>query len=138
MSSAKVKIEGLAEFQRAVSAMRSGLPKTVQVSLGEVLGEVVDYARPRIPRRSGRGAASVKAKANARTASLTMGGPSAPYMPWVDFGGAGRRPGRPAARPYMREGRYVYKALAVRRRDIDEIMSGALTELARTAGLEVS
>jgi hypothetical protein len=138
VSSAKVKVEGLDEFRRALDTMHSGLPKTVQTALGEVLGEVVDYARPRMPKRSGRAAASLKAKASAKTASVTMGGASAPYAPWLDFGGEGKRKGRPSARPFLKEGRYVYKALAVRRADIDGIMSAGLDELARSAGLEVT
>ena len=67
-----------------------------------------------------------------------MGGQKAPYMPWLDFGGEGKRRGRPAARPFIREGRYVYHALAVRKVEITQIMADGMAELARTAGLEVS
>jgi hypothetical protein len=138
VSSARVKVEGLDEFRRALDTMRSGLPKMVQVALGEVLGEVVDYARPRMPKRTGRAAQSLKAKASAKTASVSMGGASAPYAPWLDFGGEGKRKGRPPGRPFLKEGRYVYKALAVRQNDIDDIMSAGLDELARAAALDVT
>jgi hypothetical protein len=138
VSTARVKIEGLDEFRRSLDTMRSGLPKMVQMALGEVLGEVVDYARPRMPKRTGRAAQSLRAKASARTASVTMGGPAAPYAPWLDFGGQGRRKGRPPARPFLKQGRYVYKALAVRQNDIDDIMSAGLDQLARGAGLDVT
>lgn len=138
MSTAKVKVEGLDEFRRSLDAMRSGLPKTVQVSLGLIVGEVVDYARPRIPRRTGRAAGSLKSKVSARGAAVSLGGPGAPYAPWLDFGGEGKRKGRPAARPFLRQGRYVYKALAARQADFDAIMSTAMDELARSAGLEVT
>lgn len=138
MSTAKVKVEGLDEYRRSLDAMRAGLPKMVQVSLGLVVGEVVDYARPRIPRRTGRAAGSLKAKVSGKGASVSMGGGGAPYAPWLDFGGQGKRKGRPAARPFLRQGRYVYKALSVRQADIDEIMSKAMDDLARNAGFEVT
>jgi hypothetical protein len=138
VSRVAVKIDGLDEFRRSLDTMRAGLPKMVQASLGVVIDEVIDYARPRIPKRTGKAAASLKAKVNARTASVSMGGASAPYAPWLDFGGQGKRRGRPSARPFLKEGRYVYKALAVRKGDIDDIMSAGLDELARSAGLDVT
>jgi hypothetical protein len=67
-----------------------------------------------------------------------MGGSRAPYAPWLDFGGQGRVPGRPGPRPFIREGRYVYKGLAVHRDEITERMSVAFSDLARQAGFEVS
>jgi hypothetical protein len=42
------------------------------------------------------------------------------------------------SRPFIREGRYVYKGLEVRRERITEIMSEALTQLAKDAGVEIS
>jgi hypothetical protein len=59
-------------------------------------------------------------------------------VPWLDFGGEGRHKGRPPARPFIREGRYTYVGLRVHRQDITDLMSVGLTELARTAGLEVT
>jgi hypothetical protein len=134
----KIKIEGLREFQRALKDAEAGTPKMLRDVLNAAVGEVIDYARPRIPKRTGRAAASLKARSSQRAARLAMGGQKAPYMPWLDFGGEGKRRGRPAPRPFIREGRYVYHALAVRKVEITQIMADGMTELARTAGLEVS
>lgn len=138
MSGGKLTVSGLGEFQTAVKRMQAGLPKAERDALGVIMGEVVDYARPRMPRKTGRAAASLKGKVSARSAYVTEGGPSAPWAPWLDFGGEGKRKGRPPKRPFLKEGRYVYKALSVKRADIDDILSEAVTTLATDAGLEVT
>lgn len=134
----KIQVAGLRDFQRQLKAMDAGLPKQLRLALNEASNEVIDYAQPRIPRRSGAAAGSLKARSSQREARVGVGGRRAPYYPWLDFGGEGRVKGRPAARPFIRSGRYVYKGLEVRRDRITEIMSQALTQLARDAGLEVS
>lgn len=136
--SGKLTVSGLGEFQSAVKNMQSGLPKVERDALGVIIGEVVDYARPRMPRKTGRAAGSLKGRVGARSAYVAEGGPSAPWTPWIDFGGEGKRKGRPPKRPFMKEGRYVYKALSVKRADIDDILSAAVTGLATGAGLEVT
>lgn len=134
----KIQVAGLRDFQRQLKAMDAGLPKQLRLALNEASNEVIDYAQPRIPRRSGAAAGSLKARSSQREARVGVGGRRAPYYPWLDFGGEGRVKGRPAARPFIRSGRYVYKGLEVRRDRITEIMSQALSQLARDAGLEVS
>ncbi|HEY9413211.1 MAG TPA: HK97 gp10 family phage protein [Pseudonocardia sp.] len=135
---AKIQVTGLREFQRALKAMDAGLPKQLRLALNEAAKEIIDYAEPRIPKRSGRAAASLKARSTQKVARIGVGGSRAPYYPWLDFGGEGRIKGRPAARPFIKSGRYVYKGLEVKRDRVTEIMSAALTQLARDAGLEVS
>lgn len=135
---ATIRVTGLREFQRALKAMDAGLPRQLRLALNEAAKEVIDYAQPRIPRRTGRAAGSLKARSSQREARIAVGGRRAPYYPWLDFGGQGRRKGRPAKREFIREGRYVYPALAARRDRVTEIMANALAQLARDAGLEVT
>jgi hypothetical protein len=135
---AKIEVTGLREFQRALKAMDAGMPKQLRLALNEASKEVIDYAEARFPKRTGRAAASLKARSTQKAARVGLGGSKAPYAPWLDFGGEGRVKGRPAARPFIKSGRYVYKGLEVRRERITEIMSEALTQLAKDAGLEVS
>nr|WP_244161701.1 HK97 gp10 family phage protein [Micromonospora eburnea] len=118
--------------------MDAGLPRQLRLALNAAAEEIIDYAEPRFPRRSGRAARSLKARSTQRVARIALGGRAAPYAPWLDFGGEGRIKGRPSKRPFIREGRYVYKGLEVRRDRVTEIMSDALAQLARDAGLEVS
>jgi hypothetical protein len=134
----KITISGLREFQAALRDVDAGMPKLIRNVGNEAAGVVIDYARPRIPSRSGRARASVKLRSTQRAVRVAVGGSKAPYFPWLDFGGQGRVKGRPAARPFLSEGRYIYQGLRVKRDEVTEIMSRGLTELARQAGLEVT
>jgi hypothetical protein len=134
----KITISGLKEFQASLRAMDADLPKQLRLVLNEAAGVVIDYARPRIPSKTGKARASLKARSSQREARVAIGGNRAAYVPWLDFGGEGKRPGRPPARPFIRSGRYVYKALEVKRADITDIMTAGLTELATTSGLDVT
>jgi hypothetical protein len=133
----RIVVQGLREFQQAIDQMDAELVKQMRGAFVEAGGVVIDYATGHMPRKSGAAAASLKARAGQRDLKLSMGGRKAAYAPWLDFGGEGKRKGRPPARPYIRGGRYLYKGLEVRRADIAEIMIGALTKLAHDAGLEV-
>lgn len=135
---AKIEVTGLRDFQRQLRAMDAGLPKQLRLALNAAAEEIIDYAEPRFPRRTGAAAASLKARSSQRVARIALGGRRAPYAPWLDFGGQGRVKGRPPARPFIKSGRYVYKGLEVRRDRVTDIMSTALAQLARDAGLEVT
>lgn len=134
---AKIEVKGLHEFQRALAQMETDLPKELRAALGEAGAVIVDYASGHMPRKSGNAIASIKARSTQGAVKISLGGRRAPYAPWLDFGGEGKRKGRPAARPFIRQGRYVYKGLAVKEPQIMEIMTTALTRLAQHAGLEV-
>lgn len=134
----KIQITGLREFQAALKAMDRNLPKQLRLALNEAGQVVIDYAVPHMPSRTGRARRSVKARSTQRTSRVAIGGARAAWVPWLDFGGEGRRKGRPAARPFIREGRYLYVGLRVKRDEVTRIMSEALTRLAKDAGLEVT
>jgi hypothetical protein len=132
-----IRIEGLAEFQRNLRKLDSDLPKALRIAFNDATGLVIDYARPRVARRSGRAAGTVKAKSTRTEARVSAGGRKAPYYPWLDFGGKG--PGnRPAQRPFYKEGRYLWKALVVKRDDLQSALEGALIGVAEQAGFEVT
>lgn len=136
---AKIQVTGLREFQAQLRAMDAGLPKQLRLALNAASDVVIDYAAPRFPRKTGRAAASLKARSTQRTARVALGGRRAPHAPWLVYGGEGRIKGRPAKREFIKGGRDFgpYGALDHRRAEIIEIMSGALAQLARDAGLEV-
>jgi hypothetical protein len=138
MTVAKIEVKGLREFQKSLRQMDADLPKKLRVVLNEASGLVIDYAEPRFPRKSGRAAGSLKARSSQRDVRIALGGKRAPYAPWLDFGGQGRVKGRPAAREFIRSGRYVYKGLEVRREEIMSRLATGLTELATSSGLEVT
>jgi hypothetical protein len=136
MTAARIEVKGLREFQTQLRKMDADLPKQLRVALNKASGLVIDYAQAHMPSKSGRARASLKARSSQREARIAMGGKRAPYAPWLDFGGKGKH-GRPAPRPYMKEGRYVYKGLAVKRAEVIDVMQEAVLDVARGAGLEV-
>jgi len=132
-----IKVEGLAQFQRSIKKLDGDLPKVLRIALNGVAGIVVDAARAKVPRRTGRAAASLKAISTQSKARVQSGGRKAPYMPWLDFGGrVGRN--RSVVRPFRKEGRYVWKALGDNRDQVTAALTEALVGVARQAGLEVS
>jgi phage gpG-like protein len=134
---AKIKITGLRELQASLRQANKDLPKGLRIALNLASAEVIDYAEPRFPKLTGRAAGSLKARSSQREARVALGGNRAPYAPWLDFGGEGRRKGRPPARPFLTAGRYVYRGVAERHDRITEIMAKALADVARGAGLTV-
>lgn len=132
-----VEVTGLRELRAQLKAMDAGLPKMIRVALNQASELVISYARPKIPRRSGRAAGSLKVRSNQQTARIAAGGQRAPHYPWLDFGGRVGR-GKSVSRPFYTEGRYIYPGLRANRQEITEKMSTALTALAHDAGLEVT
>lgn len=137
MSIGKIQVSGLREFQAQLRSMGAGLPKLIRIALNEASQLVIDYAEPRFPRKTGRAARSLKARSSQRTARIALGGKAAPHAAWLDFGGEGRKPGRPPRRPFEKEGRYVYRGLRENRDEVTAVMVRALTGLATSAGLDV-
>jgi hypothetical protein len=133
-----VEITGLREFQRALKDAESGLPKMLRVVLNDAANVLIDYARPKIPSKSGRARASLKPRSSQRAVRIAVGGTKAPYYPWLDFGGQGKTHNRPPPRPFIKAGRYLYPGLSAKHEEITAKMSDGLTELARSAGLDVS
>jgi hypothetical protein len=133
-----IQITGLREFQASLRKLDANMPKLLRVTFNGCTKLVIDYAGAHMPRKSGRAAASLKPRSSQREARIAMGGRRAPYAPWLDFGGQGRRKGRPPARPFLKDGRYVYKGLAVHRDDITALMAKGLSDVAREAGLDVT
>lgn len=130
---AHIDVKGIKELQKSLRKMDADLPKQMRIVLNGASELVLDYARPRFPKRSGRAAASLKARSSQREARIALGGRRAPYAPGLDFGG-----GRPQFPPYQRGGRYVYKGLEVNRDEITGLLEQGLTGLARSAGLETT
>jgi hypothetical protein len=109
----------------------------LRVALNQAAELLVDETRPKIPKVTGAAARSLVARSTRTAARVGVGGPKAPYYPWLDFGGQGRIAGRPAAREFIREGRYVYPTLREIRPEIEAKLQRALVAVARDAGLEV-
>lgn len=132
-----ITIDGLTQFNRSLKKLDSDLPKALRIALNEAVEIVIKTARPRIPRRSGRAARSLKAKSTRTAARISFGGRLAPYAPWLDFGGKVGR-SRSVNRPFYTDGRYVWRAFGEKRKDVQAELEKSLVNLAQGAGLEVS
>lgn len=132
-----VKIEGMRELQAHLREMDRNLPKQIRLTLNGVATLVAETAASRVPRRTGRAAASIRPASQQRYAIVAGGGARAPYLPWLDFGG---RVGRNHAvkRPFLRTGRYIFASVRDRRAMIREEVAKGLERLARESGFKVS
>lgn len=131
-----IKIDGLNEFVRNLKKLDADLPKTLRVGFNDAAQIVVDYAKPRVPHKSGKAAGSIRAQSTRTTVRVSEGGKRAPYMPFLDFGGrVGRK--RSIVRPFIKEGRFLYAALDDRHDVIVAAVQKALHDAATAAGLAV-
>nr|WP_188127652.1 HK97 gp10 family phage protein [Actinoplanes lobatus] len=132
----RIAVTGLAQLNRGLRAVDSEAPKQLRLALNEGAELLVTRVRPKIPAITGAARSSVKARSTRTSARVAVGGKKAAYFPWLDFGGQGRRSGRPAPRPFIREGRYVYPTLAEIRPEIEQVLQEAISRAVAGAGLE--
>lgn len=131
-----ITIDGLGVFVRNLKVIDAELPKALRVGLNAAADLIVDYARPRIPTRSGRAARSLRARSTGTAVRVSAGGARAPYYPWLDFGGrVGRN--RSVQRAFLKDGRYIYEGYRRRRPQVVEVLEAALIDAARRAGVQV-
>ncbi len=130
-----IKVEGLREFQRALKQADGESQKKLRVILNDVSAVVVTGASRRVPRRSGRAAASLRAQSSQREARVIGGSKKVPYYGWLDFGG---RIGRDKSqrRPFVQSGRYMWPAVAANRQSLEKALQKALIDLAEETGME--
>jgi len=131
-----IKIDGLAEFVRNLKKLDADLPKALRIGFNDAANIIVDYAKPKVPHKSGRAAGSIRAQSTRTAVRVTEGGKRAPYMPWLDFGGkVGRK--KSVHRPFLKEGRFLYAGLNAERDHVYAAVEAALIDAARSAGVEV-
>lgn len=132
-----IKIEGLAAFSRNLRKLDKDLPKALRLALNEATDIVVHEAARRIPTRTGRAKASLKAKSTRTESRIAGGSNRVPYYAWLDFGGSTGR-NKSAKRQFLPEGRYLYAAYFDKRSEFDAALSKGLLQVAASAGIEVT
>ncbi|HEY0700296.1 MAG TPA: HK97 gp10 family phage protein [Micromonospora sp.] len=130
-----IRVEGLSKFARALRKVDADAPKGLRIALNTGAQVVVDAAKARVPRRSGQAAGSLKARSTRTAVRVSGGGARVPYYPWLDFGGRVGR-SRSVRRPFLREGRYLYRAYFDNQDRLADTLAKALTDVVRNAGLE--
>lgn len=130
----RVDVDGLKDLRKALRDIDKGFARELGQAGKRAAEIVADEARPKLPVRSGRARASVRATAG-RGGSVVAGGARAPYVPWLTFGGNVGRDGS-VQRPVIRGGRYFYPALKARRGDVVETFEQSVEQLIEKAGLK--
>jgi len=133
-----IKVDGLAQFSRNLKKLDADLPKALRIALNEAADVVLGDAKSRVPRRTGRAQASIKAQSTRTAVRVKAGGARVPYFAWLDFGGrVGRK--RSVKRAFLKEGRYLYAAYFDKRDsgELQTVLTKALLDVVRQAGLEV-
>lgn len=130
-----IRVEGLREFQAALKRTDGESQKLLRVELNKIADVVVSGASRRVPRRTGRAAASYRAQSGQREAKIIGGSRKVPYVGWLEFGG---RIGKDKSvrRPFVRSGRYLWPTVAANRDSLEKALQAALIDLARRTGLE--
>jgi hypothetical protein len=136
MPEAAIRVTGLAELNRALRKVDTDLPKQIRLALNQAAEDVAAGARSTVPKRSGKAAASYKARSTRTAARVAMGSARAPYAPWLDFGGKTGK-GKSVSRPFYKEGRYLFPALRKQRPQFEQKLLDAVMGVAKDAGFEV-
>jgi hypothetical protein len=131
-----IMIEGWAEFNRSVRKINADLPKMLRLVANDAANIVVDWAKPKVPSRTGGAARTVKAKSTRTEARVSGGSKAKPYYPWLDFGGR-VGPKRSVKREFIKEGRYLYAGLAATNDDVHKALIGGLLSVVDATGIEV-
>lgn len=131
-----IKIDGLRAFTKSLKELDAEAPKALRVAFNGAADIVVTEAKPKVPRVSGKASGSIKARSTRTAVRIAAGGNRAPWYPWLDFGGrVGKN--RSVRRPFLKEGRYIYKAFFANRDRVGDVTEQALIDVAKKAGLEV-
>ena len=134
---ATIQVTGLKDLRKALRDVAKDAPKELSAGLAEASEIVASAARPKVPARTGRAAASIKVRKQSTGAALAVGGARAGYFPWLDFGGrTGKH--KSVRRPFLREGRYIYPTLRDKRPDVNAKVDEVLARLAVRAGFDTS
>lgn len=131
---AQIKVEGLDDLRKALRKADKSLARDLGQAGKKAADIVAGAARQKIPVRSGRARASLRAAVVSGGGGVKLGGPKAPYASWLDFGGrVGRN--KSVIRPFKREGRYIYPSLAEHRDDVIRTYEELVDDVLRNAGL---
>jgi hypothetical protein len=117
--------------------MNTELPKGLRLANNEAAQVIVDWARPRVPYKTGKARASLRASSTRTSARVSGGGKRVPWYAWLDFGGR-VGPKRSVKRAFIKEGRYIYRGYAENVDEIHDILLAALVKVAEESGLDVT
>lgn len=143
MAGAEIQVTGFRDLKRALKNTAPETRKQLGAELKAVAETVAADARQRVPSRSGRAAASIRATGGVSGAYIVGGKKSVPYYSWLDFGSRTPVSGNPRKRgPWFRsgrgptKGRFIYPAIDARRERIRDAVAHAVEKAAHKAGFK--
>jgi hypothetical protein len=135
-----ITIKGFSEFRRGLKKIDADAPKQLRIVGNEAAQLIVDTAKPRVPigpPAGGHARDSLRVASTSNAARVRGGGRQFSYYPWLDFGGrVGRR--KSVKRPFLKSGRYLWKAYSDRHEEVQKKLEDGLKKLAESVGFEVS
>lgn len=138
------KVSGLRELRNAMRQAEAGSQKHLQLRFKALATTVAAAIAGNVTvGPTGHAAASVRPRATATSAGIVAGGQSAPYFPWLDFGGStgpGHKPGQGGSgsikRPIIKAGRYIYPTIAAMGPTIEREAGAGIADALEAAGWE--
>ena len=137
MADERIRIEGLKDLQRSLKLISKDAPKALRLAGNEAANLIVREARPKVPIGPGEGghaASSIRAASTRTQTRVQEGGNKFPYMPWLDFGGAGGKD-KKNKRPFIKKGRYIWASFADNRERVSDKLAEELGKVIESSGL---
>ncbi len=132
----KIQVDGLTDLQRSLREVKKAAPREIKAFSVEVAGLIVKKGRPLVPKRTGKAQRSWRVASDANGAKVAYGGATAPWMPWIDFGGrVGKK--KSVKRPYIQGGRYLYPTIAKYQPQTQKIADDAMEKIMTDVGIKV-
>lgn len=137
MADFDAKVTGADEVAEAARRFAAGLDGHLRTQFQDRARMIARDAQGAVPRRTGAARASVDVQTIEGAVAIVAGGRRAPYFPWLEFGG---RVGRNDSvnRPFVRDGRYLGRAIDAQLSDIEAAAARAVVDAGRDAGFEVT
>lgn len=96
-------------LEEQIRKLGSGVERALQNVSRDIAQDIIVSVRGKVPYMTGKARASYETRVTSLGVEIGFGGPQAPYVPWLEFGGKAGRSG--ASRPYVPGGRYLYPTI---------------------------
>lgn len=135
MPDAAIQVEGLRELNAALRKLgEKELPKEFKRASKRAAQVVAVEAAARVPKRTGKLAASIRGAAQARGAVVRAGRESVPYAGWIEFGGTiqHKTDNWSSTRPFIKQGRYIFPAAKAKEPQVVELFEAGVSHALRS------
>lgn len=132
---AAIRVEGLRELQAALKRIDGESQKALRTALNAAVEDIAQTTRRRMPSRTGKARASVRATSSQREARVSAGKKAVPYYGWLDYGGRVGK-SKSVVRPFRKTGRYLYPAYHDQKDEMLATLSREIVAVAHAAGLK--